>query len=183
MGEIELLLQRYTNLVEMPWSDNLSGAEKVWFIVYSPPQERRLRLRLSDFQTATKNAGHGWFEIDLTNSFAQWMANHKYREAYFSSPELLEAVLQGYALTVTDQIIAKLTAADVDRNVVVVLHGLASLFGLVSISDMVNSVRKEIRGRLLVFFPGHKDGSNYRFMDARDGWNYLSIAITDGTSS
>ena len=29
-------------------------------------------------------------------------------------------------------------------------------------------------------FPGHVDGSNYRLLDARDGWNYLAVPITIG---
>ena len=35
-----------------------------------------------------------------------------------------------------------------------------------------------IGGRLLVFFPGEREGSNYRLLDARDGWNYLATPIT-----
>ena len=34
------------------------------------------------------------------------------------------------------------------------------------------------RNRLVVFFPGSKDGTNYRLLNARDGWNYLAQAIT-----
>lgn len=178
MSEVERLLQRYTSLVQMPWPANLSGAEKVWFIVYSPAQERRLRLHLADFRTATRNAGHNWIEEDLTSSFAGWMAQHRYREPYFQSPELVEGVLSGYTQALTKQLAETLGAADADQNTVVALHGLGSLFGLASVSEIVNAVRKAIRGRLLVFFPGYKEGSNYRFLDARDGWNYLSIAIT-----
>jgi hypothetical protein len=162
----------------MPWPLNLSGAEKVWFIVYSPGQERRMRLHLADFRTTTRNAGHNWIELDLTDSFARWMAQHKYREAYFQSPELVEAVLSSYTQAVINQLAETLAAKDADQNTVVALHGLGSLFGLASVSEVVNAVRKVIRGRLLVFFPGYKEGSNYRFLDARDGWNYLSIAIT-----
>jgi hypothetical protein len=32
--------------------------------------------------------------------------------------------------------------------------------------------RADIKGRLVVFFPGHLERSNYRLLDARDGWNY-----------
>jgi hypothetical protein len=39
-------------------------------------------------------------------------------------------------------------------------------------------VSPEIKGRLLVFFPGEHDGGSYRLLDARDGWNYLAIPIT-----
>jgi hypothetical protein len=68
--------------------------------------------------------------------------------------------------------------AAADENTVVALSGLSGLFGLISVSALVTAVRKTIRGRLLLFFPGDKEGSNYRFLDARDGWDYLAIAIT-----
>jgi hypothetical protein len=39
-------------------------------------------------------------------------------------------------------------------------------------------VVKDIRGRLVVFFPGEYEDNNYRLLDARDGWNYLAVPIT-----
>jgi hypothetical protein len=39
-------------------------------------------------------------------------------------------------------------------------------------------VESDIRGRLVVFFPGHLERSNYRLLDARDGWNYMAVPIT-----
>jgi hypothetical protein len=33
-------------------------------------------------------------------------------------------------------------------------------------------------GRLLVFFPGSRDGNVYKLLDAREGWNYLATPIT-----
>ncbi len=174
VSEIDLLLQRYTHVVNLPWSGSLSGAERVWFLVYTPSQERRLRLRLGDFRTATQNAGHGWHEIDVSDSFARWMANHKYREAYFQAPELLEAALGGYVDFLTSQIEAQLAPRvaplssggrlggqrepALDPNTVVALTGLASLFGLASVSALVNAVRNAVPGRLLILFPGHKEG-------------------------
>lgn len=183
MSELDILLGKYRDLVQMPWAETLSGAEKVWFVVYTPSLERRLALRLSEFQVATQNAGHSWQQLDLANSFAEWMTNHEYRDAYFESPEYMESALEEYTNTITAQIVDLLASPAVDRNTVVALTGLAALFGLTSVSVLVNAVRGTIRGRLLVLFPGHKEGSNYRFLDAKDGSNYLSIAITatDGT--
>jgi hypothetical protein len=42
----------------------------------------------------------------------------------------------------------------------------------------VDAVAKDVRGRLLVFFPGEIDNNVYRFLDAREGWNYLATPIT-----
>jgi len=58
------------------------------------------------------------------------------------------------------------------------VHGLGSLFGITSVSALIEAVAGNIRGRLLVFFPGHYEGNNYRLLDARDGWNYLAVPIT-----
>lgn len=184
MSEIDQLLHHYTHVVRLPWQDGLSGAERIWFVVYTPGQERRLRLRLPDFQAATQNAGYRWGHIDLTDSFAEWMAAHDYRDAYFQSPELLDMELASYAAGLCEEIRQRLTAPAVDRHTVFALTGLSTLFGLTSVSALVNSVQHAVPGRLLVFFPGYKDGSNYRFLDAKDGWNYLAIAITpaDGAS-
>ena len=60
----------------------------------------------------------------------------------------------------------------------VAVLGVASLFGLLKVSQVVQDVAPHIRGRLLVFFPGEHEGSNYRLLDARDGWNYLAVPIT-----
>ena len=63
-------------------------------------------------------------------------------------------------------------------DTVVALTGVASLYGFAHISEIVRAVEPDIQGRLIVFFPGAKEGSNYRLLDARDGWNYLANSIT-----
>jgi hypothetical protein len=70
-----------------------------------------------------------------------------------------------------------LSNPSVDKKTVVSIMGLASLFGLTRASAVLEKVTNEIKGRLLVFFPGSHEGSMYRLLDARDGWNYLAIPI------
>ena len=65
-----------------------------------------------------------------------------------------------------------------DANTIVAVHGIACLFGLIRVSEMIREVESSIRGRLLVFFPGQFENNNYRLLDARDGWNYLAVPIT-----
>lgn len=178
MSEIEGLLDAYEHRVKMPWERSLAGPQKVWFAIYEPTQERRLRLHIKEFQITTEKAGHPWVLIDLTDAFAQWMAHHKYRDAYFEEPEDMELALQDFARSVAAQVTSVLSGSEVDENTVVVIVGLASLFGLTRASALFEAVASSIRGRLLVFFPGQHDGSNYRLLDARDGWNYLAIPIT-----
>jgi len=177
MNEIERLHTEYERFVRTPWDHTLAGAQKVWFAIYDPAQERRLRLRIPDFEVATRNAGHGWVLIDLTDSFAHWMAQHDYREAYFEEPELMVTALDEFAAAIADQVIATLTSDVVDDQTVVAVAGLATLFGLTRASKLLRTVDASIRGRMLVFFPGQHEGSNYRLLDARDGWNYLAVPI------
>jgi hypothetical protein len=178
LNEIEDLLKAYEQYVQLQWDQRLAGAEKVWFALYMPMQERRLRLRMSQFEVATINAGHPWKQLDLTNIFAQWMSQHEYQDAYFEQPEDMEFALADFSEHVATQITAILTLPEVDQLTVVAITGLASLFGLTYVSDVLADVASSIRGRLLVFFPGQHNGSNYRFLDARDGWNYLATPIS-----
>lgn len=178
MNEVEALLKAYVSFLQLPWDQTLAGPQKVWFAIYEPPLERRLRLHLPEFEIATRNAGHSWFHLDLTDLFANWMAQHEYREAYFEGPEDMDLELQDFSNFVIQRIIEALAEPGADANTVVAISGLASLFGLTYASSTIEAVAPSIRGRLLVFFPGQRNGSNYRFLDARDGWNYLAVPIT-----
>ena len=59
----------------------------------------------------------------------------------------------------------------------VAILGAGSLFGLTGISQVLRMIEGDIKGRLVVFFPGHFERNNYRLLDARDGWNYLAVPI------
>lgn len=178
MSEIDSLVHEYEKVVHLPWEKNLAGPQKVWFVIYDPAQERRLRLHVTEFEVVTKNAGHSWKLVDLTDTFAQWMAQHEYREAYFEQPEDMELALQEYAQYVIDILTQAMTEADVDENTVIAVLGVGSLYGLTRVSGIIEKANEAIRGRLLVFFPGQYENNNYRLLDARDGWNYLAIPIT-----
>ncbi|MCC6192472.1 MAG: DUF1788 domain-containing protein [Anaerolineales bacterium] len=177
MSEIEGLLQEYARFVNLPWEENLAGPQKVWFAIYDPAQERRLRLRVQEFESATVRAKHGCILEDLTDSFAEWMAKHEYREEYFAQPDDMELALQDYGTYLKDRVTKVLESSEGNDNTVVALLGIGSLFGLTSASALLEAIAPAIRGRLLVFFPGRRDGSNYRLLDARDGWNYLAVPI------
>jgi len=43
-------------------------------------------------------------------------------------------------------------------------------------------VEDSVPGRMLVFFPGEYAGNVYRFMDERDGFNYMAVPITSTES-
>lgn len=175
MSKVDDLLDRYEQNVNRPWKKRLDGAQKVWFVVYPPKYERELRARIEEFRMATTQAGHGWTESDLTRAFPEWMADHEYREGYFEDPSGFDFVKQDFLEDLAQDIRADLQ--EEDEETVVALTGIGTLFGFVSISDLIEEVHSEIRGRLVVFFPGRHEANTYRFLDARDGWDYLALPI------
>jgi hypothetical protein len=156
----------------------VAGAQRVWFALYDPRDERRLRSRLTEFEIATVRAGHAWFSCDLTNAFAQWMAVLPYRDDYFASPDDLAIVEDEFVDFVVLRVAEALTRPEADAGTVVAVYGVASLFGFMRVSTLIERVAPQIRGRLLLFFPGQHDNANYRLLDARDGWNYHAVPIT-----
>ena len=128
---------------------------------------------------ATTSAGHGWVVVDLTETFARWMADTDYRDVYFEEPDTLTMKLRSDFLQhVAGTIRDALSDQSVDEDSVVAVQGIASVFGFTRVSLVLKEVVKDIRGRLVVFFPGEFEDNNYRLLDARDGWNYLAVPIT-----
>lgn len=183
MNQIEALLRNYERFVRVPWEAGLAGPQKVWFAIYDPDQERRLRLRVDQFKQATTQAGHGWRLVDLTDGFGRWMGGQEYREAYFEEPDYLDDKMPEFAAFVAAEVQQALAAPGAETGTVVALLGVGALFGLTRVSALMEAVAPKIRGRLLVFFPGSYDGSSYRLLDARDGWNYLAVPITASQAS
>lgn len=179
MGRIEDLADRYHEHISTPWQRTVSGAQRVVMVVYDKELERTLRARKMAFESATAQAGHDWFEVDLTRAFSEWMAVDEYRDAYFESPDDLQMKLEAeFPEYVADRIRSVLTDPLVSEVAVVAVFGVASLFGLARVSQILKLVERDVRGRLVVFFPGQFEQSNYRLLDARDGWNYMAIPIS-----
>lgn len=180
MSYVDDLVAAYRKFVALPWQPNLAPAQRVWMAVYPPEHERRLRLHRPAFEVATKEADHSWALVDITTGFEHWMSTHKYRDAYFESPDLLETALPAFFATLIANVRQQL-GMHTDPNGVVGLLGAGTLFGLadeIKVSALLNAVNDTIAGRLLVFFPGEHEGNSYRLLDARDGWNYLATPIT-----
>ena len=179
MGRIEELAARYRGHIAAPWQRNLAGDQKAIFVVYPKADERRLRVRLELFEMATTSAGHGWQALDLTGMFARWMADTDYRDVYFEEPETLTMKLRSdFVQYAASRLREALTAEGVDEDTVVAVHGVACLFGFTRVSLVLKEVVNDIRGRLVVLFPGEYEDNNYRLLDARDGLNYLAVPVT-----
>jgi hypothetical protein len=180
MSRIDDLIANYERFARLPWVNNLAPSQRIWMAVYAPEEERRLRLNLPDFGTATRQAGYDWDMVDISTAFEEWMARHEYREAYFVSPKLMQPELRGFF----EQLVAKVQAEVAEKSApgnVVGLVGAGSFYGLgeqVKISALIERVESLVLGRLLVFFPGTVEGNNYRLMGAQDGWNYHATVIS-----
>jgi hypothetical protein len=180
VSRVDDLVSNYRRYVQLPWPSGLAPAQRVWMAVYAPDEERRLRLHLDEFATASRSAGYEWHLIDITTEFEKWMGGHEYRDAYFASPRLIQPELVGFFDVLVGRV-RELLAASSDERTIVGLVGAGSLFGLgehVRVSALIERVDDLIRGRLLVFFPGQVEGNNYRLLGAKDGWNYLATLIT-----
>lgn len=179
MGKIEELSARYGQHIATPWQRTVAGAQRVVIVVYDKELERTLRARKQLFELETQKGLHDWFEVDVTSTFAEWMAHDEYREAYFESPGDLVLKLEGeFADIVAERVRKQLTNPAVTDQSVVAVLGVGAVFGFTRMSTVLKLVEGDIKGRLVVFFPGSLEQNNYRLLDARDGWNYLATPIT-----
>lgn len=179
MSRIEDLAEQYGKHIATPWQRTVAGAQRVVMVVYDKELERTLRARKQAFETATNQAGHDWHEVDLSGCFARWLAGDEYRDAYFDSPEDLQIKLEAeFSNHVADTLRKTLRDPAVTDTSVTAVFGLGTLFGFTRVSEVLKLIEGDIKGRLVLFFPGQLEGSNYRLLDARDGWNYLAVPIS-----
>jgi hypothetical protein len=143
VNRLEALRTNYACYVSLPWDRSLPGQQRVWFTVYDPADERRLRLHLTNFEIATREAGHDWRSCDLTGAFARWMAEQEYREAYFKAPKKLLNPLPGFEAAVADQVLKVLEGGD--EHTVVAVTGVASLFGFMKVARLMELIQNSIR--------------------------------------
>lgn len=182
MSAIERLLSNYSRQVRLPWAPNLSGKQRVWFVVYPPAEERRIRARLPQFEQLTNQAGHGWTAIDLTRTLPEFLAAHKYRESIFQNPPSYFRPGSEIETRAAAMVKGACSRDETDANGVVAVTGLASLFDFVRISSLIDRTEDSVHGRLVVFFPGEYANNTFRFMEAREGFNYLAVPITSTES-
>jgi len=138
-----------------------------------------VRARLPQFEAVTLEANHGWTTADLTRLVPEFLTAHKYREGIFQRPQHFRA---GTDLEVRAAALVNETCSHADKESVVAIIGLASLFDFMRVSNLIERVEDSVPGRLLVLFPGEYAGNVYRFMDARDGFNYMAVPITSTES-
>jgi len=180
MNRIDQLRDNYRSHIQMPLRPGLPASQRVWFAVYPAEDERRIVNRIDEFEILTNEAGHPWFRIDLKGSLARWLesVDEDERADWFRHPDDIEL----YAKTEWKSVLTEFfrheaaRAEDPERTVFA-LTGLMDLFDYLHVSELIESLEQSFTGFLLVFFPGQKEDNTYRFLDARDGWNYLATPI------
>lgn len=177
-NRVKQLISSYARFISIPWRDDAAPAQRVIFCVYNQSDELRLRARIDEFELSTRNAGHGWVRVDLTDTFAEWLAGQRYASKYFHKPQLLATLLGTYQDFIVTDLQQKISNAGIDDTSAVALTGVGSLFGFLKVKGVVEAVASTVPGRLVVFFPGSYDSNNYRLLDGYDGWNYLAVPIT-----
>lgn len=179
ISKVDQLISAFDKVVREPWNNTLSGQEKVWFLVYDPSEQRKIDLRIGDFENTTIKTGKKWVEISLKSCFPNWMAAHDYKEEYFKNPELLvdslKSDFKNYAIGFLK---SEIENPKIENNTLIVIKDISSLFGFTRMSDVINGCSSILKGRMLIFFPGEFEKNQYRLLDARDGWDYLARPIT-----
>lgn len=179
MSRISDLVGAYELELALTWRTGLSGAERVWMLVYPPEIERQVRANLPELGQCTRTAGRSWEVVDLTDELGAWLARHEYAEAFFEDPsDFSSSIVDMFAEDLVAQVRTRLvTAGD---NAVVALVGVSSLFPYVRASALIQTIDDAVSGRLLVLFPGRHepDTNSFRLLDARDGFNYRARVIT-----
>jgi hypothetical protein len=175
--DISILLENFARHIAIPWVE-VAAPERVIFCIYNEKDERKVRARKDEFKLATEKSGHGWAEFDLTDSFAEWFSRQAYAESYYREPELLSDLLELFPKHIEKGFEGFLAENRADPSTVVAVTGVGSLFPFMKVRKMEDIMPPLVEGRLLVFFPGSREGTNYRLLNAYDGWNYQGVPIT-----
>lgn len=179
----QTLIERLKEHLALPWPSNVSAREKVVMVVYPPNEERKLRRMIEAGEVASEigTTGHGWVEFDLATEFSHWLANFEFRDRYLNRPERLWDD-NGNVRGLEEYLVIRISevAKSMAENDALALIGGGGLFGLHSVSALIEHIENHVRGRLVIFFPGEHDAKNnsYRLLGAKDGWGYLAVPIT-----
>jgi len=182
MSRLDQLLASYRRHVAMPLRPGLPLSQRVWFLVYSPDDERRMISRIGEFELATREVGLDWKQLDLTNAFANWMDTFEKdeREQCLADPALVEDYaspgFRDFLAGRIQEASGAVPGGQAERTVLA-LTGLMDLYDFVHVSTVIDALDNQFPGVLLVFFPGEREGNTYRFLGARIGWDYLATPI------
>ena len=133
MSKINRLLNSYKKYIEIPWREDVHPKQRVIFCVYNEAEERTIRARVDEFELATKETGHSWSVLDMTNFFPQWLSKQRYAQSYFENPEFLSPLLPRFEDYIAEQVESHISDHNIGPNHVIALIGVGSLFGFVKV--------------------------------------------------
>jgi hypothetical protein len=169
------LLGHFQRQATLSWAKDTPHDYRVWILHYEKSLERRVQGRLHAFEAIARKAGHGWDSLNLATLVPKWFASHDLFQGLIEQPDELPGLLPDFEAHVIRTVVERLySLRDGD---ILALTGAGSLFGLTRVSTIAERVAPEIRGRLLLFFPGRHENGVYRLLDARDGWSYRATPI------
>ena len=175
MPTVDDLLTQFKRQAALPWSGDTAPDYRVWIMHYDKVLERRVQGRLNDFEGLARQHGHGWASLDLAALVAPWFAAHDLFEGLAEQPDELPGLLPDFETHIAATVRSRLRTLG-DRDILA-LSGAGALFGLMRVSTLTEKVAPDIRGRLLLLFPGRHENGIYRLLDARDGWTYRATPI------
>jgi hypothetical protein len=172
---VDELLGHFRRQASLPWSRDVARDYRIWIMCYDKSLERRVQGRLPEFEAVARSFGHGWSTFNLAPLVAPWFASHELFDGLAEQPDELQGMLPDFMQHVTHAVRAQLQALSHDD--ILTLSGAGALFGLLSVSTLIDMVVPDIKGRLLLLFPGRHESGSYRLLDARDGWSYRATPI------
>jgi len=175
LSTVDELLRHFQRQAALPWSKDTARDYRVWILHYEKILDRRIQGRLHEFEAIARKFGHGWHTLHLATLVPPWFAAHDLFDGLAEQPDELPGLLpdfEAHLIHVVSDRLRSLSDGDI-----LALSGAGSLFGLTRVSTIAEKVAPEIRGRLLLFFPGRHESSVYRLLDARDGWTYRATPI------
>lgn len=186
MSKIDSLIDSYKRHISLPFRKERDLTQRTWIAVYPPEEELRLRSKIDEFEIATKENDYHWKTIDFTDSLAEWldsMPEQKRKECLADDENTADIAKPLFMRFLAERIkntIEETPAAKVDRSVFAIV-GLMGIYDFAFISEVFESLSKNLPGNLLLFFPGEKEGNIYKFLNARKGWNYMAVPILAGS--
>ncbi len=175
LATVDELLGYFRRQASLPWSRDIACDYRVWIICYDKTLERRVQGRLHEFEAMARSNGHGWSTFNLAALVAPWLASHELFDGLTEQPDELPGVLPDFEQHVAQALQAQLQA--LGDNDILALSGAGALFGLMRVSTLAEMIAPDIKGRLLLLYPGRHEGGSYRLLDARDGWTYRATPI------
>src|SRR5699024_2663117 len=153
MTYVDRLIEGLKQQLRLPWSQDRSGAESVWFLVFEPDRLRGVVARKDALRLAVEAASKRWEEIVISNAFGIWLASHRYTVSFLSRHQLVSVSAEDFVKRLVTEIKGEICKRQVDEQTLLVLTVTESLYGITKLAHTMRLLEDAIPGRLLVFFP------------------------------